>query len=135
MRNGSLNIRSYVSKRLYYLPELVVDPLIPVFYGSPLLNPHLSFVTSQKRTRIEIAVELHFEPETCPYQNLLAAILVRGLLDLNHEDEQRGAVKWIMRSGSSDVPFSFRWVCDHLNMCAEKIQARAIKTHPHLDWE
>jgi hypothetical protein len=60
-----------------------------------------------------------------PERNLLAAMLRRALFDFTNgsSEEQVAATEWFF-DGLTHEPFSFAWVCTHLNLDPESIQKR-----------
>lgn len=51
-----------------------------------------------------------------PEKNLLAAVLINALSDLGQKGPQRSQARRYFTNQSSDYIFSFRSVCDYLNI-------------------
>lgn len=76
-----------------------------------------------------------------PERSLLVALLRRALFDFfgGSSAERDAAKEWMLEATSSDVPFSFGWVCDHLDMDAERVrkyvfQTKLTSNRPTVEW-
>lgn len=72
---------------------------------------------------------VYTEEEDCdlysklPERRLLTAVLERAILDLNHSDScvRKSAELWFESQDSEEVPFSYKYICDHLDLDCSKV--------------
>lgn len=90
------------------------------------------------RDPIVILLPGYYEPShTDAHRNLLAAILERAIRDYivesadsGAENARRNARKWLCVNRTSPMPkgpWSFKWVCDHLDLDAIEIREKIVE--------
>lgn len=102
---------------------------------------------SDKNTSVPV-MDFVSQPAKMPELNLLRAVLLRAIQDfVEAVDDYNGAGEWIFEDENyvlvgrhdPDTPFSFCWVCRHLDLCPEAVRRslrrfkRRSSESPHLN--
>lgn len=79
----------------------------------------------------EVSQETLFSINSVPEKSLLAAIVVRALLDLKSDEESLRvkAYQFFLDPGSEHDPFSLNWICSNLSIPLSCVCSFANKIH------